>query len=38
MLRSEIYLDIISGFRAAGIEIPFPKRDVRILGDTAVHA
>ena len=38
MLRSEIYLDIISGFRAAGIEIPFPKRDVRILGDTAMRA
>jgi small-conductance mechanosensitive channel len=38
MLRSEIYLDIISGFRAAGIEIPFPKRDVRILGDTAERA
>ena len=36
LLRSEIYLDIIAGFRAAGIEIPFPKRDVRILGDAAI--
>jgi small-conductance mechanosensitive channel len=31
LLRSDIYLEIISGFRAAGIEIPFPKRDVRIV-------
>jgi small-conductance mechanosensitive channel len=35
LLRSEIYLDIISGFRTAGIEIPFPKRDIRILQDPA---
>lgn len=32
-LKSEIYLEIISGFRSAGIEIPFPKRDVRIVGN-----
>jgi small-conductance mechanosensitive channel len=34
LLKSEIYLEIISAFRTAGIEIPFPKRDVRLLGGT----
>jgi small-conductance mechanosensitive channel len=31
LLKSELYLEIISGFRAAGIEIPFPKRDIRLV-------
>jgi len=30
-IRSEIYLDIWRAFREAGIEIPFPQREVRIL-------
>ncbi len=30
-IRSEIYLDIWSAFQEAGIEIPFPQREVRIL-------
>jgi small-conductance mechanosensitive channel len=38
MLRSEIYLEIIASFRAAGIEIPFPKRDVHIVKDASAVA
>ncbi|MBK5103666.1 MAG: mechanosensitive ion channel [Burkholderiales bacterium] len=30
-IRSEIYLDIWRAFKEAGIEIPFPQREVRIL-------
>ena len=30
-IRSELYLDIWNAFREAGIEIPFPQREVRIL-------
>jgi len=33
-LRSEVNLAIWRGFRQAGIAIPFPQREVRILGDT----
>ncbi len=32
-IRSELYLDIWRAFREAGIEIPFPQREVRILPD-----
>jgi len=32
-LRSEVNLAIWRGFRQAGIAIPFPQREVRILGD-----
>jgi small-conductance mechanosensitive channel len=31
-LRSDVYLDLWRTFKAEGIEIPFPQRDVRILG------
>jgi small-conductance mechanosensitive channel len=31
-LRGEILKDVLEAFRAEGIEIPFPKRDVRVLG------
>lgn len=30
-LRSEIYREILASFRAAGIEIPYPRRDVRMV-------
>ena len=30
-IRSELYLDIWRAFREAGIEIPFPQREIRIL-------
>jgi small-conductance mechanosensitive channel len=30
-IRSELYLDIWRAFQEAGIEIPFPQREVRIL-------
>ncbi|MBE0614003.1 MAG: mechanosensitive ion channel [Burkholderiales bacterium] len=30
-IRSDLFLEIWSGFKAAGIEIPFPQREVRIL-------
>jgi len=30
-LRSELLLDILEGFKAGGIEIPYPRRDIRIL-------
>ena len=32
-IRSELYLDIWHAFREAGIEIPYPQREVRILPD-----
>ncbi|TSA10855.1 MAG: mechanosensitive ion channel protein MscS [Betaproteobacteria bacterium] len=32
-IRSELFLDIWRAFQEAGIEIPFPQREVRILGD-----
>jgi small-conductance mechanosensitive channel len=31
LLQSEIYLKILEGFRSAGIAIPFPQREVRVL-------
>ena len=34
-VRSEINVAILSGFRAAGIEIPFPQREIRMLPGTA---
>jgi len=32
-IRSELYLDIWRAFQQAGIEIPFPQREVRLLHD-----
>lgn len=32
-IRSELYLEIWRAFQSAGIEIPFPQREVRILPD-----
>jgi small-conductance mechanosensitive channel len=32
-IRSDLYLDIWRAFREAGIEIPFPQREIRILSD-----
>jgi small-conductance mechanosensitive channel len=37
-VRSDIYLRIWHGFRAAGISIPFPQRDVRIIPEHAASA
>jgi len=37
-LRSAIQLEILDRFRTAGIEIPFPQRDVRILKDPGLSA
>lgn len=34
-LKSDLNLEIHEAFRARGIEIPFPQREVRIVGDTA---
>jgi small-conductance mechanosensitive channel len=36
-LRSEIQLEILQRFRAEGIEIPFPQRELRVLGDVSVQ-
>ena len=32
-VRSDISLAVLKGFRANGVEIPFPQREVRIVGD-----
>ncbi len=34
-VESDLRLDIVRRFRAAGISIPFPQREVRLLGDAA---
>jgi small-conductance mechanosensitive channel len=34
-LKSDLNLEIYEAFRAKGIEIPFPQREVRIVGDMA---
>jgi small-conductance mechanosensitive channel len=31
-LRGAILKDVLAAFRTEGIEIPFPKRDVRVVG------
>jgi small-conductance mechanosensitive channel len=31
VLRSELLLDILRSFKAAGIDIPYPRRDVRVI-------
>jgi small-conductance mechanosensitive channel len=36
-LRGDILKAILESFRAEGIEIPFPQRDVRIIGATPAH-
>ena len=37
-VRSDISREILAGFRREGIEIPFPQREVRILGAAAAPA
>jgi small-conductance mechanosensitive channel len=37
-LRSDINLEVLRRFRAAGIEIPFPQREVTVRHPTAVDA
>jgi small-conductance mechanosensitive channel len=34
-LRSDVYVSLLAEFRARGIEIPFPQRDVRVLQGTS---
>ena len=34
-IRSAVQLEILRRFRAGGIEIPFPQRELRIMGDTS---
>lgn len=34
-LRSEVYREILRTFRAEGLEIPYPKRDVRLIATAA---
>jgi small-conductance mechanosensitive channel len=34
VVRSELLLDVLKSFKAAGVEIPYPRRDVRILAAT----
>jgi small-conductance mechanosensitive channel len=33
-IRSAVQLEILRRFRAEGIEIPFPQREVRVVGGT----
>lgn len=33
-LRSDIFIAVLRAFREAGIDIPYPQREIRILGDT----
>jgi small-conductance mechanosensitive channel len=35
-MRSELLKDVLRAFHAEGIEIPYPRRDVRLLGATPV--
>lgn len=32
-LRSDIFVAVLSAFRAAGVEIPYPRREIRLLSD-----
>jgi small-conductance mechanosensitive channel len=34
-LRSQLLLDILRSFKAEGIEIPYPRRDVRVIATPA---
>ncbi|MDZ7711137.1 MAG: mechanosensitive ion channel [Roseovarius sp.] len=36
-IRGNVYLALWDAFQANGISIPFPQREVRMLGDTAQH-
>ena len=36
-LRSELYLRIWQAFKAEGIEIPYPQREIRIVNDPGAH-